>query len=253
MFHVKQSREWTREEVNNLMSKYTTQVRFICESTLQNKGIDITGLTVDEIIEQSRADVFNFSFPIYDTDYLPTLEHNILNHYYSREIGLETVQLWKQKLNARLNIIMPKYNKMYQSEIYKLDPLSNSKVEIFTRETKGNSQSNAQSLSARKGTGTTGSTSSHLYSDTPQGKLSGLDYATSLDEDKSVGISETTDKGCGKSRETQNVNNTENYIRKRIGLIGVTVSSQIDEFIEKFKSIDMMIIDELNDLFMLIW
>lgn len=236
------------------MSKYTTQVRFICESTLQNKGIDITGLTVDEIIEQSRADVFNFSFPIYDPDYIPTLEHNILNHYYMREIGLETVQLWKQKLNARLNIIMPKYNKMYQSEIYKLDPLSNnSEVENFARKTNGNSQSDAQSLSARKGTGTTGSTSSHLYSDTPQGKLSGLDYATSLDEDKSDGTSETTDTGIGNSRETQKVNNTENYIRKRSGLIGVTVSSGIDEFIEKFKSIDMMIIDELNDLFMLIW
>ena len=51
----------------------------------------------------------------------------------------------------------------------------------------------------------------------------------------------------------QNVNNTEIYIRKRSGLIGVTVSSGIDEFIEKFKSIDMMIIDELNDLFMLLW
>lgn len=143
---------------------------------------------------------------------------------------------------------------MYQSEIYKLDPLSNnSEGENFTRKTKGNSQSYAQSLSARKGTGTTDSTSSHIYSDTPQGKLSGLDYATSLDEDISDGTSETTDTGIGKSGETQNVDNAEYYIRKRSGLIGVTVSSGIDEFIEKFKSIDMMIIDELNDLFMLIW
>lgn len=244
----------TREEVSNLMSKYTTQVRFICESTLQNKGIDITGLSVDEIIEQSRADVFNFSFPIYDPDYLPTLEHNILNHYYTREIGLETVQLWKQKLNARLNVIMPKYNKMYQSEIYKLDPLSNnSEVKKFTRETQGISKSDVQSSSTRKGTGTSGSISSHIYSDTPQGRLSGKDYATSLDEDKSNGKSETTDTGTGTSTETQNVNNIENYIRKRSGLVGVTVSSGIDEFIEKFKSIDMMIIDELSDLFMLIW
>lgn len=236
------------------MSKYTTQVRFICESTLQNKGIDITGMSVDEIIEQSRADVFNFSFPIYDPDYLPTLEHNILNHYYTREIGLETVQLWKQKLNARLNVIMPKYNKMYESEIYKLDPLSNnSEVENFTRKTQGNSKSDAQSSSTRKGTGTSGSTSQSIYSDTPQGRLSGHDYATSLNEDKSDGTSETTDTGSGTSTEKQNVNNTENYIRKRSGLVGVTVSSEIDEFIKKFKSIDMMIIEELSDLFMLIW
>ena len=236
------------------MSKYTMQLRFICESTLQNKGIDISTLTVDEIIDQSMNDVFNFSFPIYDASYLPTLEHNILNHYYTREIGLETVQLWKQKLNARLNLIMPKYNKMYESEIYKLDPLSNnSEVENFTRETQENSKSDAHSSSTRKGTETSGSTSQSIYSDTPQGRLSGLDYATSLNEDKSDGTSETNETGNGTSTETQNVNNIENYIRKRSGLVGVTVSSGIDEFIEKFKSIDMMIIEELSDLFMLIW
>ena len=236
------------------MSKYTMQLRFICESTLQNKGIDISSLTVDEIIDQSMNEVFNFSFPIYDTSYLPTLEHNILNHYYTREIGLETVQLWKQKLNARLNLIMPKYNKMYESEIYKLDPLSNnSEVENFTRETQENSKSDAHRSSTRKGTETSGSTSQSIYSDTPQGRLSGLDYATSLNEDKSDGTSETNETGNGTSTETQNVNNIENYIRRRSGLVGVTVSSGIDEFIEKFKSIDMMIIEELSDLFMLIW
>ena len=155
--------------------------------------------------------MFNFSFPIYDTSYLPTLEHNILNHYYTREIGLETVQLWKQKLNARLNLIMPKYNKMYESELYKLDPLSNnSEVENFTRETQGNSKSDAHSSSTRKGTGTSGSTSQSIYSDTPQGRLSGLDYATSLNEDKSNGTSETNETGDGTSTETQNVNNIEN-------------------------------------------
>lgn len=236
------------------MSKYTTEVRFICESTLQNKGIDISNMSVDEIISQSMNDIFNFSFPIYDTEYLPTLQHNILNHFYTREIGLETVQLWKQKLNSRLNLIMPKYNKMYESELYKLDPLSNSsEIENMERTTQGQSKSDAQSKSERKGKGTTASSSQHIYSDTPQGRLSGKDYATSLDDDTTSGTSETTDTGTGTSTETQNINNTENYIRKRSGLNGSTISANIDEFIVKFKSIDMMIIEELNDLFMLIW
>lgn len=236
------------------MSKYTTEVRFICESSLQNNGIDISKMTVDEIIDSSLKYVFNFNFPIFDESYRNTLEHNILNYYYTREIGLETVQLWKQKLNVKLNLIMPKYNKMYESEIYKLDPLSNnSEIENFERTTHGNANTESQSTSQRTGTGTTGNTSSNLYSDTPQGKLSGLDYATSLEENKSDGTTETKDIGSGEVTETQNVNNTENYIRKRSGLVGVTVSSGIDEFIEKFKSIDMMIIEELSDLFMLIW
>ena len=36
-----------------------------------------------------------------------------------------------------------------------------------------------------------------------------------------------------------------------LNYLGVLVT--VDEFIEKFKSIDMMIIEELSDLFMLIW
>lgn len=236
------------------MSKYTTELRFICESSLQNNGIDIKGLSVDEIIKKSLPYVFNFSFPIYDTDYLPILEHNIINNFYTREIGFETVQLWKQKLNSRLNLIMPKYNKIYESELYKLDPLSNnSEIENFTRETKGNSQSDAQTTTTRTGTGTTDSTTQNVYSDTPQGKLSNIDYATSLNEDKTSGNTETKDTGDGQSTETQNINSLENYIRKRTGLTGITVSSAINEFAKNFQSIDMMIINELSDLFMNIW
>nr|DAF09944.1 MAG TPA: Lower collar protein [Caudoviricetes sp.] len=236
------------------MSKYTTELRFICESSLQNNGIDIKGLSVDEIIKKSLPYVFNFSFPIYDNDYLPILEHNIINNFYTREIGFETVQLWKQKLNSRLNLIMPKYNKIYESELYKLDPLSNnSEIENFTRETKGNSQSDAQTTTTRTGTGTTYSTTQNIYSDTPQGTLSGRDYATSLNEDKTNGNTETSETGNGQSTETQNVNNAENYIRKRSGLTGTTISNSINDFIINFKSIDNMIIEELEDLFMLIW
>lgn len=236
------------------MSKYTTELRFICESSLQNNGIDIKGLSVDEIIKKSLPYIFNFSFPIYDNNYLPILEHNIINHFYTREIGFETVQLWKQKLNSRLNLIMPKYNKIYESELYKLDPLSNnSEIENFTRETKGNSQSDAQSTSTRTGTGTTGSTTQNIYSDTPQGTLSGHDYATSLNEDKTNGNTETSETGNGQSTETQNVNNIENYIRKRSGLTDTTIANSINDFINNFKSIDNMIIEELEELFMLIW
>jgi hypothetical protein len=219
-----------------------------------NSGIDISKMTVDEIIDNSLEKVFNFDYPIFDESYRKTLEHNILNYYYTREIGLETVQLWKQKLNAKLNLIMPKYNKMYESELYKLDPLSNnSEIENFERITHGSSNSESQSTSQRTGIGTTGNTSSNLYSDTPQGKLSGLDYATSLEENKSDGTTETKDSGSGEVTETQSVNNTENYIRKKTGLIGQSISAEIQNFITNFRSIDMMIIEELYDLFMLIW
>ena len=44
-------------------------------------------------------------------------------HYYTREIGFETVGLWKLKLQTKLNEIMPYYNKLYETELLKYNPL----------------------------------------------------------------------------------------------------------------------------------
>lgn len=228
------------------MSNYTTQLRFICESSLQNRNIDISALTVDEIIEQSIPYVINFNFPIFDENYRNVLLHNIIRHFYTREIGVETVGLWLLFLNSRMNLIMPKYNLLYSSETYKLDPLSNSsELEKFKRDNNGNSEIH----SINENNHNANINSSTVYSDTPQGRLSSLDYATSLTEDSN----HNTEQSNGVSTDTQKTSNIETYIRQRVGLSGSSVSNLLKEFELNFKSIDMLICNELNDLFMLIW
>ena len=104
------------------MSKYTTEVRYICEtnaSLSESEGYN----SVDTIIAESRAKIFDFDYPIFDETYKPTLETKILRHYYTREIGVETVGLWKHFLNMRMNEIMPYYNKLYESELIEFNPL----------------------------------------------------------------------------------------------------------------------------------
>ena len=94
------------------MALYTTQVRTICESAIGRNvpgGVD----EINDILTQSAPLVFNFYFPIWDENYRLTLETKILKHYYMREIGAETVGLWKLWLDERLNLIMPYYNKFY--------------------------------------------------------------------------------------------------------------------------------------------
>ena len=98
------------------MSKYTTEVRFICEMNSGFPVEDMSSYTPDQIIAASRAKIFNFSYPIYESGHKEELETKILKHYYTREIGAETVGLWKLWLNERLNLIMPKYNKLYKLE-----------------------------------------------------------------------------------------------------------------------------------------
>ena len=104
------------------MSKYTTEVRYICET---NAGLtESQGYSnVKDIIANSRAKIFDFDYPIFDEAYKPTLETKILKHYYTREIGLETVGLWKHFLDMRMNEIMPYYNKLYESELIEFNPL----------------------------------------------------------------------------------------------------------------------------------
>lgn len=104
------------------MSKYTTQVRFICETAAglsESEG----QTSVKQIIAAAIPSVFDFDFPIFDERYRNVLETKILKHYYTREIGLETVGLWKLKLDTKLNEIMPFYNKLYKSELIEFNPM----------------------------------------------------------------------------------------------------------------------------------
>lgn len=104
------------------MSKYTTEVRFICENAAgydESKGYS----DVDSIIDAAIPSVFSFDFPIYDDAYRNVICTKILRHYYTREIGFETVGLWKLKLQTKLNEIMPYYNQLYNSALIKFNPL----------------------------------------------------------------------------------------------------------------------------------
>ena len=106
------------------MSKYTTEVRYICEyysGATESAGFN----SIEDILNNSWNKVFDFDFPLFDENYRQALCTKILRHFYTREIGEETVGLWKLRLDARLNDIMPYYNKLYESEALKINPLYN--------------------------------------------------------------------------------------------------------------------------------
>ena len=87
------------------MSKYTTEVRFICENFAgydESQGFS----SVDQIISAALPKVFPFEVPIFDPAYKTVLCTKILRHYYTREIGSETVGLWQLRMQTKL--ISPK-------------------------------------------------------------------------------------------------------------------------------------------------
>lgn len=179
------------------MSKYTTEVRFICESSANLT--ESTGFNdVEDVLNKSWNKIFS-DFPIFDEDYRAELCKKILRHYYTREICCETVGRWKLFLADRMRNIMPYYNQLYQSTLLTIEPLINTKNETTHNETanenstqqntaKDNTAENEinkqtvtdtkTSTSKDSGTnnGTTNSTNDNwvLSSDTPQGGLEGI-------------------------------------------------------------------------------
>ena len=304
------------------MSDYTTELRYICETE--------AGLTesvgynnVNEVINNSRTKVFSFDYPIFDNEYKPVLEKKIIKHFYTREIAYETYGRWKLALDAKMNEIMPYYNKLYNSELLEFNPLYDTDLtKDYNRthddETKdsGDVTTNLDGTVTTKQTGNVqdyGATHAqdggidtanrkggdHMnrwdkYSDTPQGTVQWvapqstqtvvqdgyLTDARNITEDHSgtditdkTTYGKTTDGTANNTRtyntvsptETHSVNKNNLNTKKEFDSVvdylehvkgkspGKSFSKLLMEYRQTFINIDMLIIDELEGLFMQIW
>ena len=299
------------------MSKYTTEVRYICEH-FSGMSESVGYNDVDQVIKNCLPKVFDFNFPIFDESYRTVLETKILRHYYTREIGLETVGLWKLKLNTKLNEIMPYYNQLYKSELIKFNPLYD--VEITReRKTEGKGTKDTENGETRNGenhtensqsstnntnnkvedngsvTGRTEGTQNqtptgngtNMYSDTPQGAISDLQngkYLTNATVDSATNAftgtsgdstTQTTENTRSDNTESEvstggtndneysskmdgysntTLSNTEDYLEHVIGSNGgESFSKRLLDYRTTFINIDMLVINELEDLFFGLW
>lgn len=263
------------------MSKYTTEVRFICESKAElseSTGCD----NVDDVVSKSWNKIFTSKAVFFDEEYRSVLCQKILKHYYLREIGSETVGIWKLWMNTRLEEIMPFYNQLYKSALIEFNPLydvdlkrtHNRKIDS-SKEDNGTSQSVSTGESSDNGTssgtnsGSSSNTKIDLYSDTPQGAITGLEnenYLTNArkvtDSDSTSGNSSSEFSNTGSNKTTVNgettntgtANSLEDYVENVSGKQGSdSYSSMLLKFRETFLNIDMQVIDEFSDLFMGLW
>lgn len=97
----------------------------------------------------------------------------IIDHYYMREIGLETPALFKQKLKVALREIMEEKAPLIWSVSFDLDPTTEFEI---------NSKSDTDGKTNTSGNGT----SLNIHSNTPQGQINKADilngtYASDTD------------------------------------------------------------------------
>lgn len=231
------------------MSKYTTEVRFICETNAglsSSVGCD----NVDSVLNKSWNKIFTTNIEFFDTKYKSILCKKILKHYYLREICCETVGIWKLWLNERLEMIMPYYNQLYESAKLEFNPLYNTEIiRVENRQDSGSKES----TSSVDSSGTNTDEKKDLYSDTPQGSLSGVQNETYLTNARKINVSnKSTDSSDYSGNEkTNNEADINESIKGKQG--GESYSKLLLEFRQTFLNIDNMVIEEFEDLFMGLW
>lgn len=244
------------------MSKYTTEVRYICEQ-LANIKTDKTGIAkIDEIIKNSWNKIFTKNWEIFDEKYREILCTKILKTFYTREICAETVELWKLWLDATLCDIMPYYNKLYESDSIKFDVFDNINLsKKYERKTNENNENNENS----KGNVVTNSNSNSngknvdKYNDTPQGGLSDIENNKYLTNVRIVENEDNTGTDINTNNELNNESkgkkdSLEEYIESITGKNTAENNSKLLlDFRDTFINIDMMIIKNLEPLFFNLW
>ena len=256
-----------------MVSKYTMEVRYICEQ-LANATIETQVGDVPGIIEKAAPQIFDFDFPIWNEDYRKTLEEKILLHFYMRE--------WKLRLMQTLQDIMPEMNELYKSVEFKYDPLTDID---YTTDTKGDTevnstrntnvtegmQRNETENTADSGTNTETSNSDNkqTFSDTPQGHLENVWNGTYLTTaTRNVGDNTTTNTNEATRDITRgaNVDSTRtgseagNDKTKRTLVSRVYGKSSFrsygrlsQEFRENIMNVDKLVFEKLECCFMLLY
>lgn len=267
------------------MSKYTTEVRFICE-TESGQPESVGFNNINQVLESAWSKIFTTSCTFFNEEYRKPLCIKILKHYYTREIGAETVGLWKLWMNRKLEEIMPYYNQLYESQLIDFEPLDDTSITRLINEITGtdntenrnyteNRTNNTSAAGTIKDTSETESDETigftEEYSDTPQGSLSGvtnmnyLTNATKRDTDTN-----TTQNGTYNRNTTDNTDSTEQTTNEQTNTLkedknrtleetlkgkssGSSFASVLKEYRDTFLNIDMMVIEEFKECFMNLW
>lgn len=233
------------------MSRYTIELRYLIEG---------------------NYDLGLKDYPIFDESYREQLNNKIIQHYYFREIGFETEALFKNRLNQKMNEIMPYYNQMYESSKLKIDPLSTIDLEeVFSRKSKTTGEGTSSTSGTGNNTNNFNSTDTTDYgkiskfSDIAQAQTTPNEilndkYLTSAtvddgqDKNTNTGTntSQTESTTSGTSTDERNLDEDTTLTRK--GNNGTASESELlNMYRETFLNIDMMVIEDLSDLFLGIW
>ena len=207
------------------MSKYTMMIKDI----VNDYSKDSESTKIDDKLDIARSYIFDFNYPVIDDTTKKRIEIAILKHYYFREIAFETVGIFKIKLNDRLNLIMSRYNALYEKQDLTLSPYINS----YLNES-GNSSGTSNTDTKNDDWQTTSETPQGILQDLKEGRYSSMAVYTD-------------------NTDNTNSTNSNDYTRNVESLNGITYAEAFRNYFDNIISIDEELVNEFSDLFMVIW
>ena len=239
------------------MSKYTIELGSVLHILIEEDHPEIKSCDYKNIIKYGNEKLFDFNFPIFDEEYRSILETKISKHYFQREIGTETIGQFKLKLDEKLNLIMPFYNSLYNQKLESIDLMNTTDITTDHELKKTGDVTNKLEEGTETGTETAGSTKSvNKYSDAPMGNLTNIENASYLTDVNIVDGTDSAESNTTSIKDSTNkqtLNTIDKYLEHRFGREGLNPVEQLFKIKDLFFSIDLMILKELEELFILLW
>jgi hypothetical protein len=208
-------------------------------SVLTGNGI---GLDLYPLFSDEKVRTGNGAIP----DYRPILNGKIFDHFMNREIGYESIGIWHLAMRRKMNEIMPFYNQYYLSTLIVIVPIQTT--DLATANTMNDTQIANQTATNTSASNAAASARS-VNSETPQTMLqSDEDYASGATDSNSQNTTNGTGNQVNNSTTTDNAVGTTTIT----GYQGLA-SDLLIRYRDSFINVDMMIINELEELFMQIW
>lgn len=205
------------------------------------------GAMYTQTVEDLRRNNFDFGldeYPIWDESKRDYLNNLILNHYSMYEIGVETEGYWRRLLKAKMNEIMPYYNRIMEAIDLKYDPLIDHDETETHNETGTNDVTDKSNASENH-------SDTHLYSDTPQNDLGNVASGTPEGIISHYLTSAGMDYGNSGQQQTDTTDQdtTKNYTHHATGRHNSGQSLAL-EYMETARKVYSEILDDLKILFM---
>lgn len=186
------------------------------------------------------------TYPIFKESYRKRLNGVIIDHFWNREIGQESSDMFHHSLRRKLNLIMPMYNQLYENTLLKFDPFNTMDIETITS---GDSKSATVGESESTSSGTANSESEGKDLAFPQNQIEqDGDYATSM----SLGKSDSASNSVGKEDSKQTQEQQQTGKSRTRGHQGSPVANAL-AIRSAILNVEQLILNDLNDLFMIVW